>query len=218
MWKVRIKNAAEVVAIREKSLNRGLIPLAAQRLIKEFGKSQLDWRAILNNFVQEEVCDYSFAPPDRRYDGDFFLPDFNEKDGKVKGILLFMIDTSGSMSDDMIKDAYSEIKGAIEQFGGKLNGFLGFFDAVVVPPEPFSDEESLRIIRPYGGGGTSFDIIFEYVRNSMIADLPASIIILSDGYAPFPEEKVALGIPVLWVINNNAVTPPWGKIARIKDR
>ena len=77
VWKVRIKNAAEVVAIREKSLNRGLIPLAAQRLIKEFGKSQLDWRAILNNFVQEEVCDYSFAPPDRRYDGDFFLPDFD---------------------------------------------------------------------------------------------------------------------------------------------
>lgn len=217
VWKVRIKNAAEVVAIREKSLNRGLIPLAAQRLIKEFGKSQLDWRAILNNFVQEEVCDYSFAPPDRRYDGDFFLPDFNEKDEIVKGVL-FMVDTSGSMSDDMIKDAYSEIKGAIEQFGGKLYGLLGFFDAVVVPPKPFSDEESLKIIRPYGGGGTSFDIIFEYVRNSMIADLPASIIILSDGYAPFPNEKAALGIPVLWVINNNQVTPPWGKIARIEDR
>ena len=129
-----------------------------------------------------------------------------------------MIDTSGSMSDDMIKGAYSEIKGAIDQFGGKLHGLLGFFDAVVVPPKPFSDEESLRIIRPYGGGGTSFDIIFEYVRSSMIADLPVSIIILIDGYAPFPEEKIALGIPVLWVINNNAVTPPWGKIARIKDR
>ena len=129
-----------------------------------------------------------------------------------------MIDTSGSMSDDMIKDAYSEIKGAIEQFGGKLYGLLGFFDAVVVPPKPFSDEESLKIIRPYGGGGTSFDIIFEYVQSSMIADLPASIIILTDGYAPFPNEKAALGIPVLWVINNNQVTPPWGKIARIEDR
>ena len=52
----------------------------------------------------------------------------------------------------------------------------------------------------------------------MIADLPASIIILTDGYAPFPNEKAALGIPVLWVINNNQVTPPWGKIARIEDR
>lgn len=217
VWIDRVKNAAAVVSIREKSLCRGLIPLAAQRLIKEFGKPQLNWRSILNNFVQEEVCDYSFAPPDRRYDGDFFLPDFNEKDEKIKGVL-FMIDTSGSMSDDMIKGAYSEIKGAIDQFGGKLNGLLGFFDAVVVPPKPFSDEESLRIIRPYGGGGTSFDIIFEYVRSSMNADLPVSIIILTDGYAPFPEEKIALGIPVLWVINNNAVTPPWGKIARIKDR
>ena len=45
---------------------------------------------------------------------------------------------------------------------------------------------------------------------------PVSIIILTDGYAPFPEEEVSLDIPVLWVINNNEVTPPWGKIARIK--
>ena len=165
VWIDRVKNAAAAVSIREKSLCRGLIPLAAQRLIKEFGKPQLNWRSILNNFVQEEVCDYSFAPPDRRYDGDFFLPDLNEKDEKIKGVL-FMIDTSGSMSDDMIKGAYSEIKGAIDQFGGKLNGLLGFFDAVVVPPTPFSDEESLRIIRPYGGGG----MVPDFHRDGFVFD------------------------------------------------
>ena len=214
VWKVRIKNAAEVVAIREKSLNRGLIPLAAQRLIKEFGKSQLDWRAILNNFVQEEVCDYSFAPPDRRYGGDFFLPDFNEKDGKVKGIL-FMIDTSASMSDDMITAAYSEVKGAIDQFDGKLKGWLGFFDAAIIEPRPFANESEFRIIKPAGGGGTDFQIIFEYVQECMQDKLPACIIILTDGFAPFPKEKLATGIPVLWLLNNDEVDPPWGKIARV---
>jgi hypothetical protein len=45
--------------------------------------------------------------------------------------------------------------------------------------------------------------------------LPASIIILSDGYAPFPLEKLAGGIPVLWLLNNEEVNPPWGKVARI---
>jgi len=44
---------------------------------------------------------------------------------------------------------------------------------------------------------------------------PASIIILTDGIAPFPKEKLANGIPVLWLLNNENVTPPWGKIARI---
>jgi hypothetical protein len=44
---------------------------------------------------------------------------------------------------------------------------------------------------------------------------PASIIILTDGYAPFPQEKLAMGIPVLWLLNNEQVEPPWGKVSRI---
>ena len=43
-----------------------------------------------------------------------------------------------------------------------------------------------------------------------------SIIILTDGYAPFPKEHLAMGIPVLWLLNNEEVKPPWGKVARIK--
>ena len=46
--------------------------------------------------------------------------------------------------------------------------------------------------------------------------LPASIIILTDGYAPFPDVSVTDDIPVLWLLNNEEVNPPWGKIARIK--
>lgn len=45
---------------------------------------------------------------------------------------------------------------------------------------------------------------------------PASIIILTDGYAPFPQEHLTNGIPVLWLLNNEIVDPPYGKIARIK--
>ena len=51
----------------------------------------------------------------------------------------------------------------------------------------------------------------------MMDEPPASIVILTDGYAPFPEEEQAMGIPVLWIINNEEVTPEWGKVARIKS-
>ena len=170
---------------------------------------------MLNDFIQEEVCDYSFSPPDRRFgDSPFFLPDFNGKEDFVEDIL-FMIDTSGSMSDAMITATYSEIKGAIDQFDGKLKGWLGFFDAAIIEPKPFENEEEFRIIRPAGGGGTDFQIIFEYVARHM-EKLPSSIIILTDGYAPFPNEKLAMGIPVLWLLNNEEVEPPWGKVTRIK--
>lgn len=215
VWVKRFEDAAEAIKIRDPSNARGLLPAFAERILKELKKTQTDWRTILNDFIQEEVVDYSFAPPDRRFDDSpFFLPDFNGKEDRVEDIL-FMIDTSGSMSDDMIAAAYSEVKGAIDQFNGKLKGWLGFFDAAIIKPQPFSDENEFKIIKPAGGGGTDFQIIFEYVFHHMSDKLPASIIILSDGYAPFHLEKLAGGIPVLWLLNNEEVNPPWGKVARI---
>ena len=215
VWVKRLADACETLSIREASNKRGIIPLFAKRILEELKRPQTDWRTILNDFIQEEIVDYSFSPPDRRFDDNpFFLPDFNDKDDVVENIL-FMIDTSGSMSDEMVTAAYSEIKGAIDQFDGKLRGWLGFFDAAIIEPQPFENEEEFRVIRPAGGGGTDFQIIFEYVYQHMQDNLPASIIILTDGYAPFPKEHLALGIPVLWLLNNEKVKPPWGKVARI---
>ena len=216
IWTKRLMDAAEAISIKDPSNSRGLLPLCVQRLIKELTNPQTDWRTILNEFVQEEICDYSFSPPDRRFvDSPFFLPDFNEKEDRVEDIL-FMIDTSASMSDDMIALAYSEVKGAIDQFDGKLKGWLGFFDAAVTEPVEFVDEESLLSILPRGGGGTSFHVIFDYVKEFMSDKKPASIVILTDGYAPWPDESDADDIPVLWIINNEETNPPWGKVARLR--
>ena len=216
VWVKRFCDACKAISIRDAANSRGTLPMFAQRILDELMKPQTDWRRILSDFIQEEVNDYSFSPPDRRFDEcPFFLPDFNEKDETVKDIL-FMIDTSGSISDKMMTAAYSEVKGALDQFNGKLRGWLGFFDAAIIEPKPFSDFDEFRAIKPAGGGGTDFQIIFEYVDQHMSEEPPASIIILTDGYAPFPKEESAKGIPVLWLINNEEVTPPWGKVARIK--
>ncbi len=218
VWVKQFAEACEAISIREKTIGRGTLPLFAQRLLEKLRDPQMDWRTILNEFVQEEVNDYSFSPPDRRFEeSPFFLPDFNElgKSGEPVDIL-FMIDTSGSMSDKEITAAFSEVKGAIDQFDGKLKGWLGFFDAAIIEPKPFESVEDVLKIKPAGGGGTDFQIIFEYVHQHMENKLPACIIILTDGYAPFPQEHLARDIPVLWLIDNNDIEPPWGKVARIK--
>lgn len=218
VWLKQFAEACEAISIREKTIGRGTLPLFAQRLLEKLRDPQVDWRTILNEFVQEEVNDYSFSPPDRRFqDSPFFLPDFNElgKNGEPVDIL-FMIDTSGSMSDAEITAAFSEVKGAIDQFDGKLKGWLGFFDAAIIEPKPFESVDDVLKIKPVGGGGTDFQIIFEYVHKHMENKLPACIIILTDGYAPFPEEHLAQDVPVLWLIDNSDVEPPWGKVARIK--
>ena len=155
-------------------------------------------------------------PPDRRLqDQEFFLPDFNEKEDYVQDIL-FMIDTSGSMSEETVTACFSEIRGAIDQFNGRLAGYLGYFDAAVVPPVEFSSVDELQVIKPVGGGGTSFACVFDYIRDEMQDRRPAAIVILTDGEAPFPEESASDGIPVLWVVTTDKEIP-WGKVTRITD-
>ena len=214
-WDIYVRQAIETMKIRSSSNSRGNIPLCAKRLLEELTNPKLDWRRMLNEFVQEDVNDYSFCPPDKRFqDTGFLLPDYNEKEDYISNVL-FMIDASGSMSDKLVTDAFSEVKGAVEQFGGRMRGKLGFFDAAVTEPIDFASVSDLMKIKPQGGGGTDFAVIFEYVKAKMADELPSSIIILTDGYCPFPEETATLGIPVLWVINNENITPPWGKVARI---
>lgn len=212
-WEKRVIDAAESSAKRDTSV--GNIPLGVQRYISSLKNATIDWRMLLNDFISLEVGDYSFTPPDRRMDGPFFMPDFNElveKEDDPKEIL-FMIDTSGSINNSQITQAYSEIKGALEQFTS-LTGYLGFFDYVVYEPKEFSSIEDILEIIPKGGGGTNFFAVFEYVNN--LENKPKAIIILTDGYATFPKESVRNGIPVIWVMNNDKVTPPWGEVARMK--
>lgn len=215
MWEGYIRQAAEAISGRDPKKQRGLLPAFAERYVNELKKPQVDWRQILNEFIQDEINDYSFMPPDRRMDDcPFFLPDFNERDQKP-GKILFAVDTSGSMSAMEITACYSEIKGAIDQFSGKLEGLLCFFDAALTPPVPFSDVDELLSIIPQGGGGTSFGVVFDYLATLDEDDMPQNIVILTDGCAPFPEKERALGIPVLWVIDNEKTQVPWGKVARI---
>lgn len=216
LWTTRVVQSARAVEIRDPSNERGLVPGFAKRILRELTQPQVDWRTILGEFVQPEVNDYSFFPPDRRFsESPFFLPDYNGMgEGDEVHDILFMVDTSGSVSDEMLTAAMSEIKGAIEQFNGRLQGWIGFFDMEVTPPVRLQDGQSIRMLNPIGGGGTDFFCVFNYVHGHM-ERRPAYIVILTDGYAPFPKESAARGIPVLWLLSNQVVDPPWGKVARI---
>lgn len=217
-WTKRLQDADTVISILESSVSDGSgPPIGAQRLLNKLKNGQLDWRTVLTDFIQTEINDYSFSPPDRRFsDGDFFLPDYNEEVEKVSNVW-FLIDTSGSISDKAIITAYTEIAGAIEQFNGAVKGLLSFTEVFVTDPVPFETLDDLLAIKPVGGGGNDFSEIFRYMQKNMMDNPPAYIVIITDGYDTFPNEEEAMGIPVLWLINNEdpEVKPPFGKVARI---
>jgi len=210
-WQGHIVDAAETTIAQGKAAGRGAE--LAERFYAELTRPTIDWRLLLQNFIQTDVVDYSFMPPDRRF-SDFFLPDFNAPAESVKNLWI-VLDTSGSISNKDMARAYSEIKGGIEQFEGALKGKLSFFDAKVTEPVEFESFDDVLKIIPRGGGGTNFHAVFDYYRKHLHDTQEITgIIIFTDGYAVFPPESMALGTPVFWLINNRLVTPPWGVVAR----
>lgn len=191
------------------------IPSHLQRYLREVDRSpRTNWRQVLHDFIQFDCADYDFSRPDRRF-SDILLPSFLENtSGSKVDNLWFLVDTSGSVSDEAVSVAYEEIKQATMQIGN-LSGMLSFFDCTVSEPEGFESLEDILSLKVIGGGGTSFYSIFNKLKEFDRDSLPKAIIIITDGYAPFPDEKEAMGIPVIWIIVDSSVTPPWGTYAFI---
>ena len=217
--KERIRDAWNQKIIEAASACQGTdrMPQSVRKLVDTLKhRSEVDWKMLLHDFIQHDIYDYSFLPPDRRLsDGDFFLPAFNiDPDKGSAHDIWICVDTSGSIKDDQLSEAMAEIQDAIRQTG--LTGAISFFDAEITDPKPFDTEETFRNIIPTGGGGTSFYVIFEYLRCHLSSEPPKAILVFTDGYAHWPSEEAAMGLPVLWLIpkggNTNA---PWGRVAKI---
>jgi predicted metal-dependent peptidase len=136
---------------------------------------------------------------------DFFIPGFNaDEDGRSRiSNILFMVDVSGSMSRADVSFCYSEVLSAVSQFQDRIDGFLGWFDDDVRGMARFSGMKDLDSIRFTGGGGTDFKSVFRYVEREMKYEYPSAVIILTDGFAPHPNEKEALHLPVLWILTDD---------------
>lgn len=218
-WKSKIKTILNVIG----SNDRGLLPLGALiNLELEEKNARLDWKTLLQDFLALDEKDYSFTPPDKRYDSSpFFLPDFNLEEMKIKNILVF-VDTSGSMPHAVIKEILEEIKTAISDSNCGLKGWLGFFDAQVSKPVPIDEECDIKDIDVCGGGGTSFSIVFEYIKEVFRPEIEsqgeeiAAILMITDGCCTYPEEKNTDGTPVMWIMTTKNEAP-WGKTVHFYD-
>lgn len=189
-----------------------------RKQIKKIMNPQIDWKVLLRNFVEEEINDYSFNPPDKRFnDNNVLLPDFNEVDEKVCNVFFF-VDVSGSMSDEQISECVNEVRSCINQYNGKIDAYLGYFDYQVSNLKNFDDEESMLNVEALGGGGTSFINIFEYMKEheNEYDGVKKKIIILTDGYADYPTVDDVGDYELLWIINNDESSPTVGEIIRLE--
>jgi len=92
----------------------GNIPGGVKRLIDEWTDSTVDWREYLNNVIQSTLkSDYTWQRQSRKsMSSGYYLPAMDNDDMVSVDLA---IDTSGSMSAEMLKDILGEVKGIMEQ-------------------------------------------------------------------------------------------------------
>ena len=193
------------------------MPQQVRTIVQDIARrSGLNWKQLLHDFLQSDTYDYNFLPPDRRYAfSDFYLPAYNmDEEHQTADDIWICIDTSGSVTGEELTCTMAEILDAMRQAG--LKGRISFFDSNITEPEPFEFENDLKNLTAHGGGGTSFHIIFRYLKEKLYPDLPRAILIFTDGYARFPGQKAALDVPVLWLIcKGGNADVPWGQVIQL---
>lgn len=196
-WKQRTVNAGE----RAKA--QGLLPAGMERYLGEILESKVDWRTLLYEMVVSGIpSDRTWLKRDRRYAAHgFYIPDQKRESVDV----ISFIDTSGSIGDTEISEFKSE-NIAIKHAFDSVKMVLGFCDSEVSSVLYFDqvEENDIMDAKPTGGGGTDMRKCVEWVRDN--APDATTLVILTDGYTPFPEkEDVPSGLRLLWIISPNGI-------------
>jgi predicted metal-dependent peptidase len=170
-----------VLAAAQTTKNAGELPSGIRRMIKDLTAPQLNWRELLQQEIISTIKnDYSWTKVSRRgWHTDAILPG-NEFDKEID--ICVAIDASGSMSDDMLRDILSEIKGIMESYDN-FNLHLWSFDTEVYNATMFTRDTIDEILewQPGGGGGTDFMCNWIWMRENDVE--PKKFIMFTDGYA-----------------------------------
>lgn len=201
-WKMAVTNAAR------KAREQGNLPAGVKRFVEAIENPQVPWREVLQRFVtQTSKNDYTWMRPNRRYIAHgLVMPSLHSENMEV---LTCGIDTSGSIDQPTLNAFAAEIIAAFH--GAHPEKLVNIYcDAVVAHVDEFEhgDEPTFA---PHGGGGTDLRKIFDHIADSDIK--PACLIVLTDGYTPYPDE--APEYPVLWCMTTDQVAP-FGDTLRIE--
>jgi predicted metal-dependent peptidase len=178
-------------------------------------ESKVDWREQLREFVSSTCAgkgDSTWAKPSRRWlSQDIYMP---SQISETVGSMCVAIDTSGSIDDEAITKALSEVVAICDNTTPEKVDLL-YWDTQVASHEQYREDNYAGLVnstKPAGGGGTDVACVMQYIDDNKLK--PECTIIITDGYTDFPREHPTY--PVIWVIvGGNNVMPPFGSVIRL---
>ena len=161
----------------------GDMPGSLIRRITELIGTRVPWykylRRYLSNIMQDDT---SFDTPDKNHIyRKMILPGPYEDENYIEDIL-FLIDTSGSISEEDLNNFLFQAYNICKDF--EANGKVIFFDSIV--QDVFDiNKENLNNLPLYGGEGTDVNVALKYVKDKKLKY--SCILVLTDGYFNSPQ-------------------------------
>lgn len=196
------------------SMNAGNIPAGIERLIEKLTEPKVDWRDVISNFIKSSIkVDYNFKnPSNNSWIYNVIIPTFDT--GEEISAHIF-IDASGSISNEQLADFLGEIHNIATTFDN-FHLTVSSFDTKVYNTKEYTLENisELSEYKVKGGGGTSFECIFDYLKERNIN--PKTLIIFTDGYPCGSWGDPNYCNETIFLINNNdkKIKAPFGVTVR----
>lgn len=170
----------EAVLHAAEAAGAGNLPAGVKRMINTLTNPQMNWRELIRQQIQSLVkSDYTWMKPSRRsWHMDAVFPGTNFAETID---VCVSIDASGSMSEGMLRDILSEVKGIMQAFDDfKLR--VWSFDTNVYGMETFTPDniDDIDTYDVQGGGGTNFEANWAFMKDNEIA--PKFFVMFTDGY------------------------------------
>lgn len=154
--------------------------------------AKIDYRKVLKNFrasILSEKKHLTRFKPSRRFGFEYMG---SKREFTTK--LLLAIDTSGSITNQNLKNFYGVIN-KFFKYGIESIDVLNF--DCELQGEPVSFKKRQTSFNISGRGGTDFQPVFNYAKDHPEYD---GVIILTDGYANQPQKKSGTKAKFVWVL------------------
>ena len=171
----------EAVMSAAQAVGAGNLPSGVKRMLKDITEPKMNWRELLQQQIESTIkADYTWMRPSRKsWHLDAILP--GQNNAQMIDICI-SVDLSGSISAKQCKDFFSEIHGIMQMYSDAFKIHVWTFDTAVYNPVVFTQDnlDEIKEYEPQGGGGTSFEVNWEYMKENDIE--PKKFIMFTDGY------------------------------------
>jgi predicted metal-dependent peptidase len=213
-WQNRVCEAATIAK------QSGKVPVGMDRLVDELMKPKVKWKDLLKQATSKYMVPVELAyhkMHKKSHQLGVYLP------GQVKETkeIQVIVDTSGSIGGEELKEFLSEIVGMAKS-NNRIKMGITFVDCRVHNHYEISNGSIPKIMAmtPQGGGGTQMEKGIDWVKENY-SKIPV-VIVLTDGYDSYNRKKRDYPFDVIWCISESGVDindwsekPSYGKIIKI---